>query len=886
MEESKDDANQMDEWTQRQQQDMQQEEVDSIVATGDDADDHSDDLLIDASAHTDDDNWSQQVETDEILRMSSSAILEDSIPRDSILSNSADPSTLSMASNLAPQRHEPTLKEKLVERERQRRVETERARLKRQFALSSNDGGAVDEDSAEQDGGSVLRENGSIAGTVGEGSSVAFLDSYDEEGQNLTYPMERFLQEQGAVIEEEAVRDTTRDSGVVMERFRKEPVVVADPQGPSDDRNNHIDRSVSFDMEPHVRDEPLPGTTGPPAPSSIIDRAVVDDPRVAILSEGLGSDTDGALRTDSMRARQLSVSESPSVDRFIDSDQPRFLRLTEAEIQEMASIDEMSRSNGPPSERDDMSESSFVGELISDFGGPVMDTAGSASQGTGTTAMESASGDHSHSGRDVSEQEDSHSIDAPATASVSSHIFSSAGASVAANPPSDIDGDEPPLSPLPSPLGNLDHRADEPAGERSSGIASNHELNDHGPHLDLREPGPGEPGIVNRQIRPGMIDPRRLHGPPSTPMRRSASAPRLYFEVDDFDYDKDIHSPASGLVGQDDIANDLWSPGSNMSWSPPYRKSGAPTSLDVPELPVQRNNYGALDDRDSDKLSNRSPLNDHQPLLPHIPKEIVASPRSQLKPVSAMHNIFRQIRFNNTGIANVAHADTQQYAESSRLNRGEYYRIRAKKSHTSSFSHNWTLAFPERLMVLAVTLLIEVPVLFTICGGSDQLCNILGRSKYQLMIGFLPICTALSGNVGLQSSALTIHAVAHGMVTRETFSAWILKEIGASLYLGVAMGTVVGAIAFWLSGFHLVFALTIMISQFVSILSAGLTGTLAPLVSTFLFDHKAQSWNGPLETAIQDLIGSFALVVISYKILQLLGPMEVDPSDSCGWGNY
>jgi hypothetical protein len=96
-----------------------------------------------------------------------------------------------------------------------------------------------------------------------------------------------------------------------------------------------------------------------------------------------------------------------------------------------------------------------------------------------------------------------------------------------------------------------------------------------------------------------------------------------------------------------------------MSWSPPYRKSAASTSLDVPELSMQRHNYGALDDRDNDRLSYTSPLNEQQPLLPDIPKEIVASPRSQLKPTSAMHNLFRQIRFNNTGIPNVAQADTQ-----------------------------------------------------------------------------------------------------------------------------------------------------------------------------------------------------------------------------------
>lgn len=188
-------------------------------------------------------------------------------------------------------------------------------------------------------------------------------------------------------------------------------------------------------------------------------------------------------------------------------------------------------------------------------------------------------------------------------------------------------------------------------------------------------------------------------------------------------------------------------------------------------------------------------------------------------------------------------------------------------------------------MVLSVTLVLEIPVLFAIFGGSDQLCSVLGRSKYQLLIGLFPMCTALSGNVGLQSSSCTIRAVTSGFVSQETFGKWILQETSASLYLGVAIGTVVGAIAFWLSGFHFTFALTIMVAQSTSILSAGLTGTLAPFVSTYLFDRKGQGWEGPLVTAIQDLIGALTLVTISCKILSLLGPMEVDPNDSCGWGN-
>lgn len=682
MEESQSDNIRIEEWTQRENENVQHAGVDFIVATEGDVDGDRDRLATDASAHTDDDNWSQQVETDEILRLSSSAILDDvdgslnttameSIRGGSVTSNNADPSTLTVAANLAPQREVPTLKEKLVERERQRRVETERARLTRQFALSSNDGGAIDEDDTEH-GGSALRENGSVAGTVGEGSSIAQVDPDDDEGQNLTYPMERFLQEQGGVFGEDAARETSRDNGVLMERFLKEPVVVVDPQGPSGDTSDHIDRNVVFDVERQLADEPRTETEAQ-ASSSIAGHVVMNDPPVPMLSEGLGTDTDGSLRNQSIEVEQLSAADNQS-DGSVNSEEPRFLRLTEAEIQEMASIDEMSRSNAPPSDRDD--DISFVGELISDFGGPVIDTAGSASQGTGTTAMESASADHSHSERDVSAQGDNHSFYAPATASISSHVFSSAGASVAANPPSDIGADEPPVSPLPNTMVNLNHRIDLPPGEIHSGLPPDREVIDQGASLNLRDQGPTEAVIVNRQIRPGMNDPRRLHRPPSTPMRRSSSAPDLNFEVDGFDYDKDVHSPGSGLGGQDADANDLWSPGSNMSWSPPYRRSGPPNRLHVPELLSQKKNYGAMDDRDtSTKLTGTSLLDDRQPLLPDIPKEIVASPHSRLDNVSRIERVFRQIRLNDSRRTGVDHTNNGGNLERTMLKRGKASRL-------------------------------------------------------------------------------------------------------------------------------------------------------------------------------------------------------------------
>lgn len=191
-------------------------------------------------------------------------------------------------------------------------------------------------------------------------------------------------------------------------------------------------------------------------------------------------------------------------------------------------------------------------------------------------------------------------------------------------------------------------------------------------------------------------------------------------------------------------------------------------------------------------------------------------------------------------------------------------------------------AFPERFIALTATLVLEIPVLFMISGGSDRLCFVLGRSKYQLLLAFLPLTSAISGNCGLQCSTLTTRAISHSHVTSKTFLQWLRIELTSSLYLGGAMGTVIGVVAYLSSSRDLTFGITIGMAQMLSILTAGLTGTMAPLIFSFVFHRDSGKWGGPLETAVQDIVGSFAMVILSYKLLMFLGPGEVSPSDICG----
>mmetsp|Transcript_13935 Transcript_13935/g.22738 ORF Transcript_13935/g.22738 Transcript_13935/m.22738 type:complete len:105 (-) Transcript_13935:431-745(-) len=103
----------------------------------------------------------------------------------------------------------------------------------------------------------------------------------------------------------------------------------------------------------------------------------------------------------------------------------------------------------------------------------------------------------------------------------------------------------------------------------------------------------------------------------------------------------------------------------------------------------------------------------------------------------------------------------------------------------------------------------------------------------------------------------------------------------AALYLGMGIGLVTSSISYYMGGFNFPFALSIFIAQFIGILTAGCTGTLAPLLFTFIFKRDSGKWGGPLETAVQDVVGSFAMIVITYQIMLFFGPFTLEPSDMC-----
>lgn len=136
--------------------------------------------------------------------------------------------------------------------------------------------------------------------------------------------------------------------------------------------------------------------------------------------------------------------------------------------------------------------------------------------------------------------------------------------------------------------------------------------------------------------------------------------------------------------------------------------------------------------------------------------------------------------------------------------------------------------------------------------------------KVILLASFMPVISAVSGNVGLQAAAITVRALDGGGQKKNLWKA-LKKESATSFIMAIICGLVLGAVgAIWAK--HIPFGIVITVAIFCSMITAGMMGTVIPIVSKrFGFDPATTA--GPFETAFQDVIG-FAVFLGLATLLQ------------------
>ncbi len=169
-----------------------------------------------------------------------------------------------------------------------------------------------------------------------------------------------------------------------------------------------------------------------------------------------------------------------------------------------------------------------------------------------------------------------------------------------------------------------------------------------------------------------------------------------------------------------------------------------------------------------------------------------------------------------------------------------------------------------RLPWLVVALLGGFLSVIVLNGFSEAL------SKYATLFFFTPLIAATAGNVGVQSSAIVVQALARGNIKGSVWKR-LLKEIMLSLLNGMILAVlllVVGKLFLGhiLTGFNLTMAFTVAVSLIVVIINASLVGTFVPLLlDKYGIDPAVAT--GPFITTSNDIFGLFIFFSIAKLIL-------------------
>ena len=134
-----------------------------------------------------------------------------------------------------------------------------------------------------------------------------------------------------------------------------------------------------------------------------------------------------------------------------------------------------------------------------------------------------------------------------------------------------------------------------------------------------------------------------------------------------------------------------------------------------------------------------------------------------------------------------------------------------------------------------------------------------GISDYPALAFFIPLITAMGGNVGVQSSAIVVQSLARGNDQLGSIMKKIQKETVVALINGLILSIIIYGIAHVFESSTL--GLIVSTSLFTVILFAAIFGTLIPLLlDKYKIDPALAT--GPFITTLNDVLGLFIYLTI------------------------
>ena len=130
---------------------------------------------------------------------------------------------------------------------------------------------------------------------------------------------------------------------------------------------------------------------------------------------------------------------------------------------------------------------------------------------------------------------------------------------------------------------------------------------------------------------------------------------------------------------------------------------------------------------------------------------------------------------------------------------------------------------------------------------------------------FIPLITAMGGNVGVQSAAIVVQGLANNNLKVNNISNKLFKELGVAIFNGLICSTIILLVTI-LIGYSMAISITVSISLLAVIIFAALFGTFIPLIlEKYKIDPALAT--GPFITTINDILGLFIYFIIGKNII-------------------
>jgi magnesium transporter len=162
-------------------------------------------------------------------------------------------------------------------------------------------------------------------------------------------------------------------------------------------------------------------------------------------------------------------------------------------------------------------------------------------------------------------------------------------------------------------------------------------------------------------------------------------------------------------------------------------------------------------------------------------------------------------------------------------------------------------------------------LLIGMAGGmcSAYFIGVFDIEAYPQMAIFMPLIAATGGNVGVQSAALVVKALANQSALDETLWQKLAKEFGVGL-LNATVCSLIIMLATQLFHFEFALGLTAAVALFSVILFASISGTWIPLtLNRFGIDPALAT--GPFITTTNDIIGLIIYFSVGHYFLRQFG---------------